>query len=106
MLISISFNVRKRKNFDFFFGICVYGFVKVVFIVIYKLLCLFVFVFFLLVKIRFNIIFIFYLMIDMKVIWFVDYIFFLIFKIKMGFYISFYCLVVWCFCIFLKVKVV
>lgn len=93
---STSSNARKRKNSDSPFGTCVYGFVKAVFTVIYKLLCLLVPVPLSLVKTRLNIISILYLMIDIKVIRFVDYISPLIFKIKMGSYISFYCLIAWC----------
>ena len=72
---------------------------------IYKPLCLLVPVLVSLVKTRLNIISILYLMIDIKVIRFVDYISPLIFKIKMGSYISFYCLIAWCSCTPLKVKV-
>ena len=71
---STSSNARKRKNSDAPFGECVYGYVKAVFTVIYKLLCLLVPVLVSLVKTRLNIISILYLMIDIKVIRFVDYI--------------------------------
>ena len=77
---STSSNARKRKNSDFPFGACVCGYVKAVFTVIYKLLCLLVPVLVSLVKTRLNIISILYLMIDIKVIRFVDYISPLIFK--------------------------
>ena len=102
---STSSNARKRKNSDSPFGTCVYGYVKTVFTVIYKPLCLLVPVLLSLVKTRLDIISILYLMIDIKVIRFVDYISPLIFKIKMGSYISFYCLITWCSCTPLKVKV-
>ena len=78
---STSSNARKRKNSDSPFSACrLYGYVKAVFTVIYKLLCLLVPVLVSLVKTRLNIISILYLMIDIKVIRFVDYISPLIFK--------------------------